>query len=107
MTLAQPPAVPDPPPSELLHVARRMVWFKPPEETLRDPVLLLCHAMTYGTPRDLAVVRRCFDDDALRATLRAAHPGIFDPRSWTYWHVVLDMQPTPPLPTRRFARVAR
>lgn len=28
---------------ELLRVAKRMVWFKPPEETLRDPVLFLNH----------------------------------------------------------------
>ena len=25
---------------ELLRVAKRMVWFKPPEDTLRDPVFL-------------------------------------------------------------------
>lgn len=34
------------PPADLLGVARWMVWFKPPEETLADPVLFLSHVMT-------------------------------------------------------------
>lgn len=87
---------------ELLQVAKRTVWFQPPEETLRDPVLFLCHVMTYGMPEDVKVVRSYFSDDDLREALRQAHPGIFDPRSWSYWHLMLSEQPTPPLPTRRF-----
>ena len=90
------------PTAALRRVAKRTVWFQPPAETLSDPVLFLCHVMTYGMPEDLKVVRASFSDDDLREALRHAHPGIFDPRSWSYWHLVLDMQPTPPLPTRRF-----
>ena len=86
---------------ELLRVAKRMVWFKPPEETLRDPVLFLNHVMTWGTVDDIGVARSCFDEDDFRDALRRAHPGIFDPRSWAYWHLVLGMDPAPPLPERR------
>lgn len=89
------------PSAELLRVARRMVWFKPPEETLADPVLFLSHAMTYGTIEDLRVVRAHFADDQLRQVLRAGPPGVFDARSWAYWHAVLGIRPVPPLPTRR------
>jgi hypothetical protein len=39
---------------ELLAVAERVVWFKPPRETLADPVHFLAHVMTYGTVEDLA-----------------------------------------------------
>lgn len=88
-------------PPDLLRVAKRMVWFKEPVETLRDPVLFLCHVMTYGTVADIAATREHFSDDLMREALRLAHPGIFDARSWTYWHIVLDVQPVPPLPTRR------
>ena len=35
---------------ELLRVAKRMVWCKPPEETLADPVLFLSYAMTDVVP---------------------------------------------------------
>ncbi len=89
------------PSAELLRVAKRMVWFKPPEETLADPVLFLSHVMTYGTVEDLRVVRVPFTDEQLRRVLRAGLPGVFDARSWAYWHVVLDIRPVPPLPTRR------
>ena len=89
------------PTADLLHVAKRMVWFKPPEETLADPVFFLSHVMTYGTVEDLRVMRRHFTDDRLRQVLRAGLPGIFDARSWAYWHAVLHIRPVPPLPTRR------
>ena len=93
------------PSAELLRVARRMVWFKPPEETLADPVLFLSHVMTYGTVDDLRVVRAHFTEDQLRQALRAGLPGVFDARSWAYWHAVLDIRPVPPLPTRRLQDV--
>ena len=86
--------------AELLAVARRVVWFKPPEETLRDTTWFLNHAMTHGGVRDVLAVRQHFDDEALRHALRHAHPGVFDPRSWAYWHTVLGMTPVPALPTR-------
>ena len=96
-----PPSFPLRVTQELLRVAKRMVWFREPEETLRDPVLLLCHVMTFGTVADVAATRDHFSDDHLREALRLAHPGIFDARSWVYWHVVLGVHPVPPLPARR------
>ena len=92
---------PPPLPTELLQVARRVVWFQPPEETLRDPVLFLNHVMTWGTIRDLGVVRTRYSDEDLRDALRNAYPGIFNARSWAYWHLMLDLGATPPLPERR------
>lgn len=88
-------------PRELSQVARRVVWFQSPEETLRDPVLFLNHVMTYGTVADLREVRAHFRDEDLREALRRAHPGIFSARSWSYWHLMLDMGAPPPLPVRR------
>ena len=88
------------PESELLKVARRVVWFKPPHETLRDEVFFLNHAMVFGDASDVVLIRRHYDDDALRKALREAHPGVFDPRSWSYWHTVLGISPPPALPTR-------
>ena len=85
----------------LLAVAKRVVWFKPPEETLRDTTLFLNHAMTYGGVRDVLTVREHFDDEALRHALREAYPGVFDPHSWAYWHTVLGVTPVPELPTRK------
>ena len=89
-------------PAELLGVARRMVWFKAPEEALAYPALFLSYAMTYGTVDDLRVVRAHYTDDQLRQVLGSGLPGVFDARSWAYWHAVLDVEPVPDLPVRRF-----
>lgn len=94
-----------PPDADLLRVAKRMVWFKTPEEALAAPLLFLSHVMTYGTVDDLRVVRARFPDDRLREALRAGIPGVFDARSWAYWHAVLNLGPAPPLPTRRLPDV--
>ena len=89
-------------PVELLGVAKRMVWFKAPEEALADPALFLSYAMTYGTVDDLRVVRAHYTDVQLRRALGSGLPGIFDARSWAYWHAVLDVEPVPDLPVRRY-----
>lgn len=91
----------DPARSDLLKVASRVVWFKPPDAALEDRVLFLNHVMTWGDVEDIAVTRRHFDDDAFRHALQHAHPGVFDPRSWAYWHAVLGVGTPPGLPVRR------
>ena len=89
------------PRGELLRVAKRMVWFKTPEEALAEPALFLSYTMTYGTVDDLRVVRAHYTDDQLRRELRSGPPGIFDGRSWAYWHARLGVEPVPDLPVRR------
>jgi hypothetical protein len=81
----------------LLNVARRVVWFKKPEEALADPVHFLAHVMTYGTVEDLKALK---GKDEFREALEKAPPGIFDARSWVYWNLKCGRQPVPPLPTR-------
>ena len=85
---------------ELLAVARRVVWFKPPEETLKDSVHFLAHLMTYTTLDDMLTVRKYLSIDDFRHTLEHAPPGIFDERSWIYWNRVCGLNPVPPLPRR-------
>lgn len=89
------------PPADLLDVARRVVWFKRPEDTLADPIFFLAHLMRYGRSEDILIARRYFDDAEFRSVLDQAPPGIFDARSWAYWNVVYGRIPVPPLPRRR------
>lgn len=86
--------------TELESLAARLVWWKPPAEALRDRAGLLARVMVFGTPDDLAVARRCFPDSDFRAVLAHPRPGIFDPRSWAYWHLVFGLQAPPDLPRR-------
>lgn len=85
---------------ELLEVARRVIWFKSPTDAILDYRLLLSHIMTYGTDVDYAVGLRYFSKDDFRDVLLHPLPGIFDSRSWEYWHLMFDISPIPPLPKR-------
>jgi hypothetical protein len=87
--------------SELEHIAARVFWWKSPQEALADPRRFLAQVMVYGTTEDVVKDRRHFGDDDLRSVLADAPPGLFDPRSWAYWHLVLGLGPAGELPRRR------
>jgi hypothetical protein len=38
--------------------------------------------------------------DDFREALEHAPPGIFDERSWNYWHLMTGRHPPPPMPKR-------
>jgi hypothetical protein len=86
--------------TDLAELARRLFWWKTPEEALAGPVRFLAQVMALGTWNDLQVARRYWSDEDFRAVLRTPPPGVFDPRSWSYWHCVLGVEPVPPLPRR-------
>jgi hypothetical protein len=86
----------------LCSVARRLVWFKSPEDALADPYLFLGHVMTFGTIEDVRIVKASLGIDAFREALEHMPPGIMDPKSWTYWHIMTNKQPEPPMPVRQF-----
>ncbi len=87
---------------EVLTVARRVVWFKEPEEAIDDPVHFMAHLMTYGTVEDLQMMERFVGTAEFLEALDHAPPGIFDPRSWAYWNVKFGRSPEPPMPERKF-----
>jgi len=91
-------SLPDVP--ELHALARRVVWFKSPSEAIAMPVHFIAHVLTYGTHEDVSVLRRFVPDDDLREALARAARGVFDDRSWAYWHLKLGRYPPPPLPSR-------
>src|SRR5690554_5819138 len=50
---------------------------------------------------DVKIVRQAVGDNAMREALDNAPPGIFDGRSWAYWHLILHgREDAPPLPVR-------
>ena len=90
-------------PPDLRMVAKRVVWFKKPEEALQNTKLFLAHVMTYGTLSDITTTLRYFSESDFEAVLEDPPPGIFDRRSWTYWNVRYRRVPVPVLPERSFA----
>lgn len=87
--------------TDLERVASRLFWWKSPAEALADPIRFLAQVMTYGTVEDLTVVRRHFSETAFREVLAKPPAGVFDPRSWNYWHVVFGLKTPAELPKRR------
>jgi hypothetical protein len=85
-----------------LDLARRIIWFEPPDHALADPIRFMTYAMTYARHEDMRVIRRYVSDDDMREALDHAPPGIIDPRSWAYWNSKMGRYPPPPLPVRRF-----
>ena len=83
-------------------LARRIVWFEPPQEALSDTFRFVAYAVSRATHKDMKLLRRFLNDDDLRQALDHAPPGIIDPRSWAYWNSVLGRYPAPPPPSRRF-----
>lgn len=87
--------------TDLEQVARRVFWWKSHTEVLENPHRFLAQVMVYGTPEDLAVARRHFPESSFREVLAEPPAGLFDPRSWAYWHVVFGLEAPPEPPRRR------
>ena len=84
----------------LLRAAKRIVWFKPPEEALDSPIELLAYAMKGATDEDMAMLLGHVGIGGLREAIDNAPPGIIDPRSWSYWNAKIGRYPAPPAPQR-------
>lgn len=89
---------------EVLAAARRIIWFKPPEQALASPVELLTYAMRYATPEDMSLLLRIVGREGLVEAIDAGLPGILDNRSWSYWNLKIG-RIAPPLPVRCLAAV--
>jgi hypothetical protein len=85
----------------LRDLARRLVWWLEPDAALADRRRFLAQAMTDANLDEMRLIRDVYGDDALRAVLADAPPGVFDRRSWDYWHVKLGFDHVPPMPVRR------
>ncbi len=85
---------------ETAALARRLIWFEPPEQALADPVRFLAYALEYARMEDFALLRRHVSEADLRQALAQAPPGIIRPRSWAFWHARFGQYPPPPMPQR-------
>lgn len=88
-------------PEELLRVAKKVVWYDRPEQTLGDLKTFLTHLMVYGSPADLAIAARYVPVAEFRRVLENAPAGVFTQEAWERWHERFEMV-VPPLPRRRF-----
>ena len=89
---------------DFLHAAQRIIWFKPPETALGNPIELLAYAIKHSTDEDMALLLDHVGLDGIKEALDSAPPGIIDARSWAYWNAKVGRYPAPPMPARTFGR---
>lgn len=85
---------------EFLRAAKRIIWFKPPEEALANPIELIAFAMKASTDEDMALLLDHIGPEGLAEAIDNAPSGIITPRSWAYWNAKIGRYPTPPMPSR-------
>lgn len=87
----------------LAPLARKYIWWRPPDDALQDRHRLIAQVMDIGTHADVQTLRASLGDEELTRALREARAGEFSERSWHYWHLVLgisERHAIPPLPRR-------
>jgi hypothetical protein len=71
--------------NELRDVARRVVWFKEPDDALEDREHFIAHVLAHGALSDVQKTRRFYGDTAIGEALKNAPSGIFSARQWAFW----------------------
>lgn len=93
-------AVPENVRQELLPVARRVFWWGTADEWLDDAPRFVAQVMTFGDWDDTLLALKLLGDSFFIQVLQDPPPGVFDIKSWVYWHCRFNLE-VPPLPQRK------
>jgi hypothetical protein len=90
----------------LVRLASKYIWWKTPTEAIETPERVIAQAMNIGSYDDLQALTTEVDDAYLRVVLSHAEIGVFNERSWSYWHYRLGLtspgDEIPAMPSRHF-----
>ncbi len=93
----RPPKIGD---ERMSQIARRVVWWQSPPQTLERSLDFVARVMATGSLADIRAVEQFFGESVLRKAVARAQPGVFDRRAWNYWLLILGLDRATPLPTR-------
>ena len=99
-TRGMPGAIPPAVRPRLLCVAQRVFWWGKPEEWLEDTPRFVAQVMAFGDWEDVRTTYNLLGKGAFVDVLKNPPAGVFDQKSWTFWHLYFH-QPVPPMPTRK------
>ena len=91
---------------QLLRIARKLMWWQEPQIALSQPMRFIMQVMTLGNWGDVQAVSETFGWEAFREALLKAEPGVFDKRSWVYWHAVFGLAEKE-MPRRTFGELPK
>ena len=90
---------------KLLQVAQKYVWWKTPQEALSDQNHFIAQVMTIGTIEDCFWLLDFLGEPAFIKAIKNPPIGVFNGRSWAYWHYKLGIikpeDTLPSLPKRK------
>ena len=89
---------------QLKKLARKYIWWKPPDEAVTRPERIVAQVMNIGDYEDVQYLVHEAGSTYLCKVLTHAEVGQFNARSWTYWHYRLglsDPGEVPALPRRK------
>jgi hypothetical protein len=84
----------------LLPVAHRVFWWGDAQAWLKDTSRFVAQVMTCGDWNDTFLTLTALGEETFKQVLTNPPPGVFDPKSWTFWHCHYHLE-VPPLPTRK------
>jgi hypothetical protein len=88
--------------NEINLLAQKLIWWQSAAQTLKHPLRFVAQVMTIGTHQEIEAVRQYYGEDIFSQVLNTPPAGVFDEKSWSYWHLMLRRLPVPSLPLRRF-----
>jgi hypothetical protein len=86
--------------ARLLPIAQRVFWWGKPEEWIEDTLRFVAQVMAYGDWEDVRTTLNLLGKEVFLDVLNNPPPGVFDQKSWTFWHLYYH-QPVPPMPIRK------
>ena len=90
--------------NEIIFLAKKYVWWQPPKKTLENQNYFLAQLMTFGTAEDVFWLLKRWGYQPFIETLNNPPLGVFNGRSWHFWHYKLGLaknpQEIPSLPIR-------
>ncbi len=88
---------------DLEYFAKYIWWEKADYLIANDPYRIIAGAMRDANQIEPFIrLKKSFNKDVLRETLKRAQPGWLDAKSWSFWHYLLygKNATIPPLPKR-------
>jgi hypothetical protein len=80
---------------------QRLFWWK--NESPPSPLRVAAQVMVYGSLDDFQRVRKLHGNQIFSEVLDNPPRGVFDAKSWVFWHKKLNRQTIPPLPPQPIA----
>lgn len=87
----------------LRELAKSYIWWKPTEDALNNPELIVSQVMNIGDYSDVQKMNKLISKEYMCQVILQADAGQFDKKSWHYWHYRLGLAApgnVPPLPKR-------